>query len=96
MRSRLALVVVLLGAVASIGAGPGFGAPPQTQCAPAARYPAATTPVAFWSTEARCAIVPAGPGGVFGSENWLFSCFRGCLSRGYVTARRSLSTVPAV
>src|SRR5215218_2532793 len=26
----------------------------------------------------------------------LFSCFRGCLSRGYVTARRSLSTVPAV
>jgi hypothetical protein len=26
----------------------------------------------------------------------LFSCFRGLLSRGYVTARRSLSTVPAV
>jgi hypothetical protein len=26
----------------------------------------------------------------------LFSCFRGCLSRSYVTARRSLSTVPAV
>lgn len=39
------------------------GAPPATQCAPAANYPAATTPVAFWSTEARCAIVPpsAGP-----------------------------------
>ena len=24
----------------------------------------------FWSTEARCAIVPAGPGGVFGAENF--------------------------
>ena len=36
---------------------------PATQCAPAAGFPAATTPVAFWSTEARCAIVPptAGP-----------------------------------
>jgi hypothetical protein len=35
-----------------------------------ANYPAAPTPVAFWSTEARCAIVPAGPGGIFGSENF--------------------------
>jgi hypothetical protein len=70
VRSRLALLVVLLGAVAFVGAGLGVGAPPQTQCAPAARYLAATTPVAFWSTEARCAIVPAGPGGIFGSENF--------------------------
>ncbi len=71
MKSRLALVVALLGAVASVGAGPGVGAtPPTTQCAPVANYPAATTPVAFWSTEARCAIVPAGPGGIFGSENF--------------------------
>jgi hypothetical protein len=70
VRSRLALLVALLGAVAFIGAWPGVGEPPPTQCAPAARYPAATTPVAFWSTEARCAIVPAGPGGVFGSENF--------------------------
>ena len=70
MKSRLALLVVLLAAVASVGAGPGVGAPPPTQCAPAAKYPAATTPVAFWSTEARCAIVPAGPGGSFGSENF--------------------------
>jgi hypothetical protein len=30
------------------------------------------------------------------NEFRLFSCFRGLLSRGYVTARRSLSTVPAV
>ena len=70
VKSRLALLVVLLGAVAFVGAGPGVGAPPPTQCAPAAEYPAATTPVAFWSTEARCAIVPAGPGGIFGSENF--------------------------
>ena len=72
MKSRLALLVGLLGAVVFVGAGPGVGAtpPPTTQCAPAANYPAATTPVAFWSTEARCAIVPAGPGGIFGSENF--------------------------
>jgi hypothetical protein len=71
VKSRLALLVVLLGAVALVGAGPAVGAtPPTTQCAPAANYPAATTPVAFWSTEARCAIVPAGPGGIFGSENF--------------------------
>jgi hypothetical protein len=71
VKSRLALLVVLLGAVVLVGAGPGVGAtPPTTQCAPAANYPAATTPVAFWSTEARCSIVPAGPGGIFGSENF--------------------------
>ena len=76
MRSRLALVVVLLGAVASVGAGRDAGATPPpttaptTQCAPAASYPAARTAVAFWSTEARCAIVPAGPGAIFGSENF--------------------------
>ncbi|HSB37604.1 MAG TPA: vanadium-dependent haloperoxidase [Gaiellaceae bacterium] len=69
MRSRLALLTVLLGALAFVGAAPGAGAP-TTQCAPAASYPAAATPVAFWSTEARCAIVPAGPGGVFGAENF--------------------------
>jgi len=71
MKSRLAVVVGFLGAVVFVGAGPGVGAtPPTTQCAPAAKYPAAPTPVAFWSTEARCAIVPAGPGGIFGSENF--------------------------
>jgi hypothetical protein len=70
VKSRLALLVVLLVAVAFVGAEPAVGAPPQTQCAPAAKYPAATTPIAFWSTEARCAIVPAGPGGIFGSENF--------------------------
>jgi len=62
-----------------VGAGRGVDATPPTsptspspptQCAPVANYPAARTPVAFWSTEARCAIVPAGPGGVFGPENF--------------------------
>ncbi len=65
--------------VAIVGGGAGASATPTstpaltaptTQCAPAAGYPAATTPVAFWSTEARCAIVPAGPGGIFGAENF--------------------------
>src|SRR5215472_16856599 len=28
------------------------------------------TPVLIWSTEARRAIVPAGPGGIFGPENY--------------------------
>jgi hypothetical protein len=71
VKSRLALLPVLLGAVAFVGAGPSAAAaPPTTQCSPAASYPAAQTPVAFWSTEARCAIVPAGPGGIFGSENF--------------------------
>jgi hypothetical protein len=71
VKSRLAVVVALLGAIASVGAAPGVRAtPPRTQCAPVANYPAAKTAVAFWSTEARCAIVPTGPGGVFGSENF--------------------------
>jgi hypothetical protein len=70
VKSRLALLVVVLAAVAFAGVWPGVGAPPPTQCAPTAKYPAAPAPVAFWSTEARCAIVPAGPGGIFGSENF--------------------------
>ena len=70
-KARCALFVLLLGTITLAGAGQGAGAPPPaTQCAPPAAYPAATTSVAFWSTEARCAIVPAGPGGVFGRENF--------------------------
>ena len=74
--SASAAVVV---GVAIVGGGAGAAAtptptpvlaPPTSQCAPAASYPAAATTVAFWSTEARCAIVPAGPGGVFGTENF--------------------------
>lgn len=71
MKLRITVLISLLAAVVFIGAGPGAGAiPPTTQCAPAAGYPAAATPVAFWSTEARCAVVPAGPGGMFGTENF--------------------------
>jgi hypothetical protein len=72
MKSRLALAAVAVATVGFVGSGAGAVAAtsPTTQCAPAANYPAATTSVAFWSTEARCAIVPAGPGGVFGSENF--------------------------
>ena len=71
MKPRLVFLVALLCAVAFVGAVPRVGAaPPTTQCQPEANFPAATTPVPFWSTEARCAIVPAGPGGVFGPENF--------------------------
>ena len=71
MNARRSVLATLLGATLLLGTAPVAGAtPPATQCAPAAAYPAATTPVAFWSTEARCAIVPAGPDGVFGPENF--------------------------
>jgi hypothetical protein len=71
MKISIALVVTLLVGIAGAGAGPSPGAtPPPTQCAPTASFPAATTPVAFWSTEARCAIVPAGAGGANGRENF--------------------------
>ncbi len=69
MKSTLALLASALGAVALVGAAPAVAAP-QTQCTPAAAIPAGTTAVAYWSTEARCAIVPAGPGGSFGAENF--------------------------
>ena len=62
--SSLGLLVAVLVAVTLIGAGPSSAqGPPVTQCAAAAGFPAAMTPVAYWSTEARCAIVPptAGP-----------------------------------
>ena len=67
--SSLGLLVAVLVAVTLIGAGPSSAqGPPVTQCAPAAGYPAATTPVAYWSTEARCAIVP--PAGGLRPENF--------------------------
>jgi hypothetical protein len=71
MRSKsiFATLFVLLGALALTasvtfsGVAASGAEQPVTQCAPAAAFPAATTPVAYWSTEARCAIVPpsAGP-----------------------------------
>jgi hypothetical protein len=73
MAKKLTLALIAtaaLGAVTFVGAGPSTAQEPlATQCAPAAGFAAATTPVAFWSTEARCAIVPptAGPEN-FGSK----------------------------
>jgi hypothetical protein len=62
--SSLGLLIAVVGAVMFIGAGPSSAQDaPATQCASAAGLAAATTPVAYWSTETRCAIVPpaAGP-----------------------------------
>ena len=82
MKSKLTLAGAgaaagVLAAVGFVGSGVGAAAAPTPTAAtrpPSVLrprdYPAATTPVAFWSTEARCAIVPAGPGGVFGAENF--------------------------
>ena len=71
MNARRSILVTLLGAVTLLA--PRRSSARHRRRRSASRrphYPAATTPVAFWSTEARCAIVPAGPGGVFGSENF--------------------------
>ena len=40
----------------------------RSAVAQAATFPA--EPVVYWSNEARRAIVPAGPGGIFGAENY--------------------------
>src|ERR1700756_2909647 len=71
MSKQVARLAALIGiaAVGGVSAAASPGAP-ATQCAPAAAFPAAKTVVAYWSTEARCSIVPAGPGGVFGAENF--------------------------
>ena len=62
MRRTLVGLLTALLALGAACAAPGLAATPEKQCAPAAAMPAATTPVAYWSTEARCAIVPAGAG----------------------------------
>ncbi|MFL5860996.1 MAG: vanadium-dependent haloperoxidase [Solirubrobacteraceae bacterium] len=62
--SSLGLLIAGVGAATLVGAGPSSAQDtPATQCAPAAAFAAASTPVAYWSTETRCAIVPpaAGP-----------------------------------
>ena len=71
MKYRITVLIGVLATVVFLVAGLDAGAtPPATQCALAANFPAASTPVAFWSTEARCAIVPAGAGGINGPENF--------------------------
>src|SRR6266540_1286700 len=59
----LAAAALLVLAIAS--APTGSGHIPQADAAPLAAMP-----VVDWSNEARRAIVPAGPGGIFGSENY--------------------------
>src|SRR4051812_44487610 len=63
-RTMLGLLAAALAAfgVASATVGPGTTAQ--------AHATSAATPVLDWSDEARRAIVPAGPGGVFGAENY--------------------------
>jgi DNA-binding CsgD family transcriptional regulator len=58
---EIGLLVVLLGAVSFVRAGPVSAHRRRRQCAPAADYPAATTPIAFWSTEARLRDRPGRP-----------------------------------
>jgi hypothetical protein len=61
MLAVIAMLVAIGAAIATVGVGR----------APAARSaPLAATPVVDWSNEARRAIVPPGPGGIFGSENY--------------------------
>jgi hypothetical protein len=67
---RRLLLIAVLQAVALVATRPALAAPPATQCAPAASLPPAHGPVAYWSTETRCAIVPPGPAGLFGAENF--------------------------
>src|SRR5215213_7278364 len=59
----LAAAAVLALGIASAPSGSGHI--PQADAASLA-----ATPVVDWSNEARRAIVPAGPGGIFGSENY--------------------------
>jgi hypothetical protein len=59
-RSLMAVLVVVVGATAFVGSAPATSNGTSVSAAP----------VLFWSNEARRAIVPAGPGGIFGSENF--------------------------
>jgi hypothetical protein len=62
-RFIIAALVVVGSALGAIGREQLFLQSPQLAAHPAA-------PVLYWSNEARRAIVPPGPGGVFGSENY--------------------------
>jgi hypothetical protein len=64
---RMILVAV---AVVTVTFGAATAAPATMPTGAAARADVDPAPVAFWSTEARRAIVPPGPGGVFGAENY--------------------------
>src|SRR3954447_1852012 len=61
-------IVVLVGALACAGAVPASTSSRVGSTQGGASF--AATPVLDWSNEARRAIVPAGPGGIFGAENY--------------------------
>jgi hypothetical protein len=61
-RRTIVFLATTLFAVGAVNAGPTTGATPLTQCAPGMAFSAAVSSVAYWSTEARCAIVPPAAG----------------------------------
>jgi hypothetical protein len=65
---RNMIFLALAGAILTLGSASAAAASGSNRAAKDARVDA--TPVVDWSTEARQAIVPAGPGGIFGSENY--------------------------
>src|SRR5262249_3177750 len=69
MKPRLATtgLAALLGAAACVGSTPATAS--HVSPTPSGTSFSAT-PVVDWSKEARRAIVPAGPGGIFGTENF--------------------------
>lgn len=64
-RRCLLALVAAVAAVAAVASTPMGGVVARAQDAPAA-----ATPVVVWSREAQRAIVPPGPGGIFGSDNY--------------------------
>ena len=64
---RLTISFAAAAALLALGSASATPSIPLRQHAEAA--PLAATPVIDWSNEARQAIVPAGPGGSFGTEN---------------------------
>jgi hypothetical protein len=63
-------IILLVVVAATLTFGAASAAPATTPTGGFARTYVDPSPVAYWSTEARRAIVPPGPGGVFGAENF--------------------------
>jgi hypothetical protein len=63
-------IILFAVATATLTLGASSAAPATMPTPATAAAGVAAAPVASWSTEARRAIVPAGPGGIFGPENY--------------------------
>jgi hypothetical protein len=61
----IAALAVMLPVFAPSGVIPGIGPAPVARAAPLS-----AAPVTYWSREAQRAVVPAGPGGIFGQDNY--------------------------